>query len=239
MKIVIVYFFILFSANQFSQSGEIIYEAELLMKEDSSNDSKKAKQNADFEVIMKNQKKVTYKLIFNKNESIFKKEEKLIIDEPKLNLVKILVGNGLFYTNTFLKKTLNKTEFSGKEFLIEVPQFNWKLTQERKKIGNYICYKATTSREIDTRRGKSIRNITAWYTPQIPYNFGPKEYNGLPGLILELQEDSLLFKATKISLLTDKVIEIEKPVKGKKVTQKEYDSIVKNIILQNKRYKQK
>lgn len=238
MKIVIVYFFILFSANQFSQSGEIIYEAELLMKEDSSNDSKKAKQNADFEVIMKNQKKVTYKLIFNKNESIFKKEEKLIIDEPKLNLVKILVGNGLFYTNTFLKKTLNKTEFSGKEFLIEVPQFNWKLTQESKKIGQYICFKATTSKEIDTRRGKSTKKISAWYTLQIPFNFGPKDYNGLPGLILELQEDSLLFNVKKISLFPDKKTEIVKPEKGEKVTQKEYDSIVKKIILKHRRYKQ-
>jgi GLPGLI family protein len=238
MKIVIVYFFILFSANQFSQSGEIIYEAELLMKEDSSNDSKKAKQNADFEVIMKNQKKVTYKLLFNKNESIFKKEEKLIIDEPKLNLVKILVGNGLFYTNTFLKKTLNKTEFSGKEFLIEVQPFQWKLTQESKNIGQYICFKATTSKEIDTRRGKSTKNITAWYTLQIPFNFGPKDYNGLPGLILELQEDSLLFNVKKISIFPDKKTEIVKPEKGEKVTQKEYDSIVKKIILKHRRYKQ-
>jgi GLPGLI family protein len=236
IKRTLVWVIFVFSFNLFSQSGKIIYEAEILINDDSKDENKKDK---DFDDLIKSQNRVSYELDFNKKESFFKPLDKISTDNKNINLVKIIVGNGRFYSIRKTKKTLNQKEAFGDLFLIETPQFNWILTQESKKIGNYICYKATTSREIETRRGKAMRNITAWYTSQIPYNFGPKEYNGLPGLILELQEDSLLFKATKISLLTDKEIEIDKPVKGKKVTQKEYDSIVKNIILQNKRYKQK
>lgn len=230
----IVLLIILFSFNLFSQSGKIIYEAEILINEDSKDENKKDK---DFDDLVKSQNKVSYELDFNKNVSFFKALEKITTNNKNINIVNIIVGDGRFYSFRKTKKTIIKKESFGNLFLIEVPQFDWRLTQESKKIGEYICYKATTSKEIETRRGKSIRNITAWYTSQIPYNFGPKEYNGLPGLILELQEDSLLFKVTKISLFKDKEMEIEKLAKGKKVTQKEYDSIVKKIILQHKRYK--
>ena len=73
------------------------------------------------------------------------------------------------------------------------------------------------------------RKVIAWYTPEIPYNFGPKDYNGLPGLILELQEDNLLISASKISIKLKEKKLIKTPTQGKKVTLREYDSIVKAI----------
>lgn len=56
-------------------------------------------------------------------------------------------------------------------------KFNWKFTNETKKVGKLMCKKATTS-----FRG---RDYTAWYTTSIPLPFGPWKLNGLPGLILE------------------------------------------------------
>jgi GLPGLI family protein len=73
------------------------------------------------------------------------------------------------------------------------------------------------------------RKVIAWYTTQIPYNFGPKDYNGLPGLILELQEDNLLIKASKITLQQKKKIVIKKPNQGEKITLKGYDAMVKEM----------
>jgi GLPGLI family protein len=135
----------------FSQniSGKITYEAEIIIKE-----KQNIKKDADFDVMMKTQKKVSYKLLFNKNETIFKNIEKLTIDNNKLNLVKILAGNCVFYSNKKSKKTLNQKESFNKLFLIDIPLYNLKLSQETKKIGKYICFKAITNIEIDTRSGK-------------------------------------------------------------------------------------
>lgn len=142
---------------------------------------------------------------------------------------------GVFYTNKPKKLIINQKFSLGENFLISVTPFDWKLTQETKKIGNYVCYKATTIKHVEGRNGKMQRVVTAWYTTQIPYNFGPKDYNGLPGLILELQEDNLLINATKITIQPTKKKIIEKPTEGEKVTQQEYDSLVKKLYYERRK----
>ncbi len=67
---------------------------------------------------------------------------------------------------------------------------------DSKKIGDYICYKATTIVE-NHRKIKS--EIVVWFTPEIPFQYGPKNYGGLPGLILALQERGHYFYAKKIN----------------------------------------
>ena len=47
---------------------------------------------------------------------------------------------------------------------------------------------------------KETQTVTAWYTPQIPVSNGPEEFQGLPGLILELSYDSQTILCSKISL---------------------------------------
>ena len=70
----------------------------------------------------------------------------------------------------------------------------WKLSAEEKKIGNYLCKKATT-----TYKG---RNYTAWYTLQVPLLFGPWKLHGLPGMIVEAYdaENFISFKLTAIQV---------------------------------------
>jgi len=59
-------------------------------------------------------------------------------------------------------------------------EFNWQLHNEKKKILNYNCQKATCS-----FRG---RNYIAWFTPEIPLKEGPYKFGGLPGLILQISD---------------------------------------------------
>lgn len=68
--------------------------------------------------------------------------------------------------------------------------------------------------------------VVAWYTPQIPINQGPDDFWGLPGLILEVSADRTTILCTKIVMNPDEKDELEKPKKGEKVTQTEYNEIV-------------
>ncbi len=60
-----------------------------------------------------------------------------------------------------------------------VPRFDWKYEDETREVMGYECRKATTH-----WRG---RDWTAWYS-EIPVSAGPWKFNGLPGLILRLED---------------------------------------------------
>jgi GLPGLI family protein len=68
--------------------------------------------------------------------------------------------------------------------------------------------------------------ITAWYCPEIPVSHGPEEYNGLPGLIMEVTDGKTILLCSSITLNVKEKVEIKAPTNGSKVTQKEYDEIV-------------
>ncbi len=137
--------------------------------------------------------------------------------------------------------------------------YKWNLIDETKKIGNYTCYKATTLKKVnEIANWRSIRRkarqqrkrleeglplekestseqpklieVEVWYTPEIPISQGPKEFWGLPGLILEVQEGTTTLLCTKIVLNSKEKEKMKIPTKGKKVSQMEFDEIAKKKI---------
>ena len=62
----------------------------------------------------------------------------------------------------------------------EEPKFNWKISNEKQKIGEYEAQKATT--EFGGRKW------TAWFTESIPFPDGPYKFSGLPGLIVKIED---------------------------------------------------
>ena len=133
----------------------------------------------------------------------------------------------------------------GKIFLVkdEIEKLDWKLGTETKFIGEYQCYKATYTKMVEKPRVRfssdddeeeeeetepemEERTVTAWYTPQIPINNGPDNYQGLPGLILEVHDGELTVICSKIVLNPKDKVEIKEPEKGKVVDQAKYDEIM-------------
>jgi GLPGLI family protein len=57
---------------------------------------------------------------------------------------------------------------------------NWKIERDTKDIMGYRCRKATCR-----FRG---RDYEAWYAEELPIPYGPYQFRGLPGLILELSD---------------------------------------------------
>jgi GLPGLI family protein len=166
-------------------------------------------------------------------------------------------GGGKLYKNVKTKSFSIDKEMMGKEFLVNdsLPVLKWKIESESKKIGNYTCFKATCvqpvsksdfrnmTRKADadakTDKPKSTNFmdqmempkevvVTAWYTPEIPINQGPEKYWGLPGLILEVNNGKTTILCSKVVMNNKEKKVITAPIKGKVVSQSEYDEIVVN-----------
>jgi GLPGLI family protein len=215
------------STLSFSQTGKIIYAAKLM-------ENKKDSLNQQIKKIIADAKTIVFELDFNNDTSNYKKQESLENDnETGFNLTALLAGeNEKYYTSIANKKILCSTNSFGEKFIISKAFYKWKLHSESKKIGKYTCKKATTTRIIKgVNRDKTI-HIISWYTDEIPVSFGPKDYSGLPGLVLQLieVERKLVITATKIKLNTKNKTHISEPKKGKKLNEQEFEDYLDNKL---------
>lgn len=203
--------------------------------------------------MLKKQFEKTFILTFNKEASVYKEEVELDKPTSQGNIKMIFVGGAssddTFYKNTKEKRYVKDQNLFGKEFLISdtLENFDWKLEKESKMIGNYMCFKATVTREIEAIKHSTVKSdlkdiaknlekekrtqvITAWYTTDIPVSHGPDKYWGLPGLIMELNVDKTQYVCTKIVMNPKDKVEIEAPTKGKKVTNEKFNEIMKKKL---------
>ncbi len=119
-------------------------------------------------------------------------------------------------TNLFYYKNYGKDIFrldytqKNKDFSIRdhIPEYQWKLTDETKTIAGYSCKKATSS---TTKMGRK-QNLTAWFCEDIPIDDGPGDFNGLPGLILEVEiNDETRLTFEKVVIDPKENIDIAEP----------------------------
>ena len=93
---------------------------------------------------------------------------------PEFNFRNQLIGTLLSQRN------LGLSDYALVEEII--PKINWKIFDEEKMIADtYRCKKA-----VGKFRG---RTYTVWFAEEIPISSGPWKLGGLPGLILEAEED--------------------------------------------------
>ena len=187
---------------------------------------------------LKSQFQKTFTLNFNKDESLYEQEESL--NPPSMGSGMSFVvsgGNDLMYHNTKEQTYTNATEIMGKEFLIvdKIVDSAWTLEKENKNIGEYLCFKAIKKRTLNERvfneeteaYEDSEKEITTvvWYTPSIPVQHGPAEYQGLPGLVLEVNDGELTILCSKIILNPKDGVNVKVPSKGKEVDQASFNEI--------------
>ena len=153
-KVILLLFTLLFATNIKAQDfqGQAYYFSKTTM--DMSRWDRGGKiseaQKKQMEARMKPWLEKTYILTFNKEESIFKEDEKL--EGGPGGRAPSMWGSsfsaGLQYKNIKEKIFLQDQEFFGKQFLIteQMTPYAWKMGSETKKIGQYTCYKATTTR---------------------------------------------------------------------------------------------
>ena len=247
-SIIILFLSFVFSVNAQEFSGKAIYKTSRKTNFKIGDDSKMSDQQKEqIEARMRKMNQKTFILEFDKYTSTYKEDVKL--DEPQKPQVggtRVMVfsvgGSGdasVYYKNTKENRFTNQTEIMGKRFLVKdsLPNYEWQMTSETKNIGNYTCYKATFTRDVENvtmsmvnGESKEVKETvsvttTAWYTPQVPVSNGPDDYQGLPGLILEINDGTTTMVCTEILLNPSEKIKVTEPEKGKIVSQEEYEKI--------------
>lgn len=173
LKYIIIIIFV--NANSFSQ---VLKDSILVVNYDIFyNTEIPNRKNGTLEIYLNSQNALFYISKSNLTSGVTKEDNKITLIGK--NGVRYMKVNGL-------NKSIQYTEFINDETFLVNDTINlqeWNLNyDELKKIGNFTCNKATLY-----FRG---RNYIAWYDINIPIPFGPWKFNNLPGLILEIYDDT-------------------------------------------------
>ena len=105
-------------------------------------------QKKQIEDRLKNRLEKTYILTFNKEESIYKEDDKLDAISGATDTWGNNFSPGPLYKNVKTNTFVQDQEFYGKQFLVkeELQSLEWKIGTETKQIGNYTCFKAICKR---------------------------------------------------------------------------------------------
>lgn len=163
-------YFLILSTFCFSQRFSFIYEAKYKLNSEKTYDISNDTMILDYE----------------NNHSIFRESEDKKTDSIKLNN-----GNGLSRIGVenqfYVKKDLNQNKiekiitYLGSDYLLPIDEkLDWKIASDQKIIGKYKTQKAETN--------YGGRNWIAWFTTELPFSDGPYTFNGLPGLIISIQD---------------------------------------------------
>ncbi|WP_336128174.1 GLPGLI family protein [Mesoflavibacter sp. CH_XMU1422-2] len=132
--------------------------------------------------------------------------------------------------NSYFTSTTDIIEESSYFGNIKHNPLDWEITNNTKKIGKYNCNQAIATEKLFSRKGFYYnRQIVAWFTPDIPLSFGPSNYSGLPGLILEIECNMFSIRAMNIDLSSSKNIVINKP-SGKIITEEQSHKLIKGYM---------
>jgi GLPGLI family protein len=122
-----------------------------------------------------------YDLQFTNNASCYKKSEEQPLADPRLRNSWMAEedNKNVIYKNIETHKINAQKQVFEKLFLLQdsLPTYQWKITNEFKKIAEKNCRKATTI-IMDSLY------IIAYYTDDIICSSGPETFQGLPGMIL-------------------------------------------------------
>ncbi|MET3733012.1 GLPGLI family protein [Moheibacter stercoris] len=213
---------------------QILYQSESILNHDEIERLFPSDFDIRNQIISEASKQREYSLIIKNDFSVFMENSKLY-NQLQDNSSKIDFGN----ENARLFKDLNnkiiyEEKSLNKTYLVKdsLPNFKWKILNEKKKWGELELKKATFVNEKDSTE------IIAWFAPKIRIFDGPEYYNGLPGLIIELQINylrnsnpdivkSYFYKANKIEF--ESINDIVLPRKLKILSREEFQKLEENF----------
>jgi GLPGLI family protein len=162
----------------------------------------------------------TYKLYFNEEESFFKHIQILNVDGGYN--IGSKAGTSSYYSNK--DKVI---EYSILGYILKDP-LKWTITSDTKTIGGFNCFKAKATEKLMSRKGYTYeKDIVVWFASELAVPFGPQNYSGLPGLVVEVIRDDYSIIATKIDLNPNEDVKIKRPKESRIISQKEANAFIK------------
>jgi GLPGLI family protein len=144
-----------FTINAQNISGQAYYESKTTVDMDALGGGREMTEEMKKTVaqMMKSALEKTYILTFNKDESIYKEQEKLDAApmNPGFKMMMSSYSPGAQYKNLKTGQIIEENEFFGKQFLVtdSIQTLDWQITKESKTIGQYIAFKATAIKKVD------------------------------------------------------------------------------------------
>jgi GLPGLI family protein len=125
----------------------------------------------------------------------------------------------VFYHDKTKDTLISRINIFSEQFLVEenIPQLKWVIHNEEKMLDKHLLKKATLY-----FRG---RNYVAWYSEEYPLAFGPWKFSGLPGLIMEIYDETKRYhwQINSIKQTEDTYLNLEPILKAKEtLTLKQY-----------------
>ncbi|MDX5448745.1 MAG: GLPGLI family protein [Bacteroidota bacterium] len=124
------------------------------------------------------------------------------------------------------KEVEDQREIFNKIFIVNGQYLDrkWKITGKQGVVLGYPCIEATLTMDTIT--------ILAWFTPRIPIGIGPREWRGLPGMILHMELDNgrHVITATKIEVdspPSEADLQIPEKKKGEEIAWSEFEALRK------------
>jgi GLPGLI family protein len=202
-----------------------------------------------------------FELIFNENASLFRSVVDDEAPDPFANAggggggmrMNFRMPTANTYTDLAKQMQYEERAFFEKEFLIidSLKQYKWKLSEETKTIAKQLCKKATTmitapqmrmrvsvtsggnntDTTANTPRAPKETELVVWYAENIPVSFGPDSYSGLPGVIMEIDQDNgaNVTTAVEVSAKYPKK-ELIAPSKGDKMNRAQFQESMQKLM---------
>jgi len=202
-----------------------------------------------------------FELIFNENVSLFRSVVDEEAPDPFANAggggggmrMNFRMPTANTYTDMAKQMQYEERAFFEKEFLIidSLKQYKWKLSEETKTIAKQLCKKATTmittpqirmrvsiggagnnaDTTANTLRAPKETELVVWYAENIPVSFGPDNYSGLPGVIMEIDQDNgaTVTTAVEVSAKYPKK-ELVAPTKGDKMNRAQFQESMQKLM---------
>jgi len=163
-SILIFFLFVLPLSSVYSQKdfqGKAYYQTKTTMDLDNwGGNQMSEQQKKQIMERMKSFLEKQYILTFTQFESMYKEDEKLAAPGSGggFGMMSSFTA-GSQYKNIKSKQIIQDQEFFGKQFLImdSIPQLEWEMGTETKRIGQYMCFKATAVKKVDELDWSNMR----------------------------------------------------------------------------------